>query len=132
MNRRRGASVIVARWALAISFVTAGVNHFVFPAAYAAIVPAWIPWAGAAVFWSGVAEIAGGIGVVIPALRRAAGWGLIALLMTVFPANVDAALHGMELFGGPVPGWVLSSRLPVQGIFVAWVWLVCLRSEERR
>lgn len=118
---------MILRGALTVFFVVAGVNHFVFPAMYAAIVPAWIPWAGAAVLWSGVAEIAGGVGVLIPALRRTAGWGLIALLLAVFPANVDAAWHGMELFGGSVPGWVLWIRLPVQGLFIAAVWTVCLR-----
>lgn len=122
----------VGRWALAMFFVAAGINHFVFPATYAGMVPDWVPWMGAAVFWSGVAEVVGGVGVLVPALRRAAGWGLIAVLVAVFPANVDAAVNGMELFGGPVPGWVLWVRLPVQGVFIAWVWWVCLRPGARR
>lgn len=91
------------------------------------MIPDWLPGAGAAVFWSGLAEVVGGFGVLIPRLRRVAGWGLIALLIAVFPANVDAAFNGMELFGGPVPTWVLWVRLPVQALFVWWVWLVCLR-----
>ncbi len=121
----------ILRWVLGLAFVAAGVGHFVDPGTYVAMVPGWIPWAGAAVFWSGVAEVAGGIGVLVPRLRRVAGWGLIALLVAVFPANVDAALHGMELFGGPVPTWVLWARLPVQGVFVAWVWWTCLRRPAR-
>lgn len=128
----RGPLTIVARWALAIFFIAAGTGHFVSPEAFIAIIPVWFPWAGAAVFWSGVAEVAGGIGVLIPCLRKAAGWGLIALLVAVFPANVDVALHGMELFGGPVPTWVLWVRLPVQGIFIAWVWAVCIRPTAAR
>ncbi len=116
-----------------MAFVVAGVNHFVDPATYVAMVPEWLPWAGAAVFWSGVAEVAGGIGVLVPWLRRAAGWGLIALLVAVFPANVDAAFNGMELLGGPVPAWVLWVRLPFQAVFAAWVWFACglgRRSED--
>ncbi|MGC1479136.1 MAG: DoxX family membrane protein [Chthoniobacterales bacterium] len=118
---------MISRLALAIFFVVAGVNHFIFPQTYAAMIPDWLPGAGAAVFWSGLAEVVGGFGVLIPRLRRVAGWGLIALLIAVFPANVDAAFNGMELFGGPVPTWVLWVRLPVQALFVWWVWLVCLR-----
>ncbi len=132
MSQRGAATRAVARWSLAAFFVAAGINHFVFPATYAAIVPDWIRWAGVAVFWSGVFEIAGGVGVLVPAFRRAAAWGSIALLLAVFPANVDAALNGMELFGQSVPEWVLWVRLPVQGLFIAWVWWSCLQNVPRQ
>ncbi len=115
----------ILRWGLALFFVAAGVNHFVSPEPYLAMVPDWLPWVEGLVFWSGVAEVAGGLGVLVPRLRAAAGWGLIALLVAVFPANVDAALNGMELFGGPVPTWILWVRLPVQALFAAWVWVAC-------
>ena len=81
---------------LAAFFVFAGVTHFTNPEFFIAIVPAWLPNAPLLVAVSGVAEIAGGIGVLIPRTRRLAGWGLIALLVAVYPANVDMALHPDE------------------------------------
>ncbi len=80
-----------------------------------------LPSITALVWISGVAEIAGGLGIVQKATRRIAGWGLIALLIAVFPANIYAALHGMEISGGPVPDWMLWARLPLQAVLVAWV-----------
>ena len=74
-------------------FVLAGVNHFIFPAFYAGLVPPWLPAAGVLSAVAGGAEIVGGLGLLVPRLRRAAGWGLIALLIAVFPANVHMAAH---------------------------------------
>jgi len=73
---------------------------------------------------SGVAEIAGGIGILIPSARRMAGWGLLALLVAVFPANIYMAAYP-ERFG--IPAWILWVRLPFQVVFFAWVWFVALR-----
>jgi len=119
----RQARVIahVSRGLLAALFIASGVNHFVSPATYVAIMPPFLPAAAALVWISGVAEIAGGLGIVLKATRRIAGWGLIALLIAVFPANIYAALHGMEISGGPVPEWMLWARLPLQAVLVAWV-----------
>ena len=111
----------VSRGLLATLFIASGVNHFVSPATYVAIMPPFLPAAAALVWISGVAEIAGGLGIVLKATRRIAGWGLIALLIAVFPANIYAALHGMEISGGPVPEWMLWARLPLQAVLVAWV-----------
>jgi uncharacterized membrane protein len=105
-------------------FVLAGVNHFIFPAFYAALVPPWLPAAGVLSAAAGVAEIAGGLGLLVPRLRRAAGWGLIALLIAVFPANVHAALHP----DGSLPPIALYLRLPFQAVFIAWVWRVALKN----
>lgn len=118
--------VAVARWFLAVFFMVAGVNHFISPAIYLGIMPPALPWPLALVYVSGVAEVAGGVGVLIPALRRWAAWGLIALLVAVFPANIYAACHGMVINGHSVPTWVLWLRLPFQVLFIAWVYLSCL------
>ncbi len=115
---------------LAIFFVAAGINHFVSPEMYLAMMPPWVPWPELANVVSGGAEIAGGIGVFFPRLRRLAAWGLIALLVAIFPANLDAAFNGMEINGQAVPNWILWARLPVQALFITWVWAACLRPKS--
>jgi len=112
---------LVSRGVLAALFIASGVNHFTSPATYLAIMPPFLPAAAALVWISGVAEIAGGLGLVLRATRRIAGWGLIALLIAVFPANIYAALHGMEIANRAVPEWMLWARLPLQAVLVAWV-----------
>jgi uncharacterized membrane protein len=104
-------------------FVFAGVMHFVRPDWYQAIVPPYLPAPRAVVYASGVAEIAGGLGVMHTRTRPAAALWSIATLIGVFPANLHMALHP-EPFEKRVPGGrrALWARLPVQGIFVAWAW----------
>lgn len=112
----------IFRWLAALLFIAAGANHFRVPELYVAIVPPYLPWPLALSNISGAAEMLGGMGILIPMTRRAAGWGLIALLAAVFPANVHMALHGFR----SIPGWVLWLRLPFQLVFVAWVyWTSC-------
>jgi len=100
-------------------FVFAGAMHFARPRFYLAIMPPWLPRHRELVYASGVAEIAGGLGLMTPA-RRAAGWWLLATLAAVFPANVHMALHPEDY---RVPGGRTSllARLPFQLVFAAWV-----------
>lgn len=102
-------------------FIGAGVMHFVIPRVYRRIVPPWIPAPMAMVYASGVAEIAGGAGLLHPRLRRAAGWWLIATLLAVFPANLHMALHPDEFDQVPGGRRALWARLPLQALFIAWV-----------
>lgn len=108
-------------------FIIAGAVHFISPAPYLAIVPSSIPWPGAVVALSGVAEILGGVGVCFHSTRHIAGWGLIALLIAVFPANIHAISTGIVMGGHSLPAWMLWARLPFQLLFIAWVYHVCLR-----
>jgi uncharacterized membrane protein len=108
----------VFRWLAAAFFIAAGLNHFRTPAMYLSIMPPYLPWPSQLVAISGVTEVLGGIGLLIPMLRGAAAWGLIALLLAVLPANVQMALHG---FGG-MPIWLLWLRLPFQLVFMSWVY----------
>ena len=101
-------------------FVLAGVLHFTHTKFYVAIMPDYVPAHRELVYTSGVAEIAGGLGLMSPATRRPAGWWLIATLLAVYPANVHMALHP-ERYSN-VPRWALLARLPVQGLFALWVW----------
>ena len=106
--------------ALAAFFISAGVNHFVIPKTYKQIVPPGIGDPETLVRVSGVAEIAGGVGVLLPRTRRLAGFGLVALLAAVFPANVYMALNPAKF--AKIPAWALYARLPLQPLMVLWAW----------
>ncbi len=110
-----------SRRLLAAAFIGAGVNHFVMPRPYEQIVPPSMRGdARRLVVVSGVAEIAGGVGVLLPWTRRLAGVGLIALLAAVFPANVHMAREP-ERFRR-IPRWALYGRLPLQPLMMLWAW----------
>lgn len=108
------------RIACAAAFVAAGALHFAKPRIYEAIVPRAFGDPGVLVAISGVAEIAGGLGLLIPATRGAAGYGLVALLIAVWPANWEMALHA-ERYATVAPAWALWLRLPLQLPLIAAV-----------
>ena len=110
------------RWLLTVFMVAAGANHFIDADAYVAVMPSALPAHLLLVYLSGVAEIAGGLGLILPATRRLAAWGLIALLLAVFPANVNMAINHLSLGGREVPAWTLWARLPLQAVLIAWAW----------
>jgi uncharacterized membrane protein len=114
-----------SRTSLGLFFIAAGINHFVAPKPYERIVPPGMGEPKLMVQISGVAEIAGGMGVLLPPTRRAAGWGLIALLIAIFPANVYMALAPEKTLPpkaqARIPRWALWARLPVQPVLIRWV-----------
>jgi uncharacterized membrane protein len=120
VSSRRAWIKSALRWLLTVFMVAAGVNHFISPEAYVAMVPSALPAHEALVYISGVAEIAGGLGLILPATRRLAAWGLIALLVAVFPANINMAVNDLPLGGRDVPAWALWGRLPLQLVLIAW------------
>ena len=108
-------------------YIVAGVMHFVIPDVYVQIVPPAFPRALELVYLSGVAEVALGIGVILPQTRRVAAWGLVALLIAIFPANVYMATSGVVLTGGPTfihdpSETVRWARLPLQVVLILWAW----------
>jgi uncharacterized membrane protein len=105
-------------------FTLAGALHFARPAMYEAIVPPYLPAHRTIVLVSGAFEMLGGIGVMLPQTRAAAGWGLIALLLAVFPANVYMALD--PKFDEIAPAWALWLRLPLQFGLIGWVYATCI------
>jgi uncharacterized membrane protein len=110
-----------SRRLLAAFFIQAGVNHFVMPRAYEKIVPPSLrDHAKALVQVSGVAEVAGGVGVLLPWTRRLSGLGLIALLAAVFPANVYMAREPEHF--RRIPSWALYGRLALQPLMMLWAW----------
>ncbi len=103
--------------------LSAGVLHFAQPQFFISIVPAYLPYPATLVAVSGAAEILGAIGILVPRTRRFSGWGLIALYVCVFPANINMALHPGQY--SPALLWL---RLPFQALLIAWAYWVGLVS----
>jgi uncharacterized membrane protein len=114
---------IVLRWLLAGLTFTLGVLHFAVPEPFIRIMPAWLPAPAVLVFVSGVAELCGALGLLIPRTRRLAGIGLVLLYVAVFPANVNQAIHGIQIDPAhPAPLWTFWLRLPFQALFIWIAW----------
>jgi uncharacterized membrane protein len=118
----------ICRALLAAMFIGSGFLHFVRPAPFVAIVPPYLPAARALVLISGAFEILGGVGLLVPKLRRWAGMGLVLLLLAVYPANIFMATNDVPLGQWHVPWWGHAIRLPLQFVFIALVvWVVDVR-----
>jgi uncharacterized membrane protein len=111
---------LILRVVLTLFFILAGINHFRQTGFYLRMMPPYVPWHLAMVQVSGVAEILLGLLLLIPAASRTAAWGLIALLIAVFPANLQMALHP-ETFPEFSPR-ALWLRLPLQAVLIAWAY----------
>jgi uncharacterized membrane protein len=117
----------VSLYTAGLLFIAAGTLHFTRSAWYTAIVPPPLPAKEQLVAISGIAEILGGAGLLVPATRRVAAYGLIALLIAVFPANIYMASESVR-FAKIAPAWALYARLPLQFVLIAWLWT--LRGDE--
>lgn len=114
---------------MGVSYVFAGVMHFVVPELYVQIVPPVLPGRLALVYVSGLAEMVLGLGLLFERTRRIAAWGIVALLIAIFPANVYMAVGGVVIEGTPFGSGVVDpspavrwGRLPLQGVLIAWAW----------
>jgi uncharacterized membrane protein len=110
----------------AIFYIVAGTLHFIKPDAYLKIMPPYIPWHVALVRVSGACEILGGLGLLVPQTRRAAVWGLVALLIAVFPANIYMATNPIEAGAASIAPALRWGRLPLQALLIWWL-LWCAR-----
>ncbi|PSQ96006.1 MAG: hypothetical protein BRD55_08130 [Bacteroidetes bacterium SW_9_63_38] len=117
---------VLSIYTIAALFVGAGLSHFLWPGVFVRIMPPYLPRPLLLVYISGVAEVLGGIGVLIPGLRGYAGWGLILLLCAVFPVHIYMVRHP-ETFS-MVPLWALYARLSLQFGLMAWVYGAACRS----
>jgi uncharacterized membrane protein len=109
------------RGLLAAVMIGIGAVHFVTPDPFVRIVPAWLPAPLLLVWVSGVFEILGGVGLLVRRARRAASYGLVALYVAVFPANVNMAMNHLTLDGvHQLPTALLWLRLPLQAVLVVW------------
>lgn len=118
------------RGILAIAIIIVGITHFIRPEQYARIVPPPLPPL-AMVYVSGFFEILGGIGLLIPLVSVAAAWGLIALFIAVFPANIYQAIHSIPIDGIPHHPLLYWFRLPFQAVFIAWAGWFTKKPEQQ-
>jgi uncharacterized membrane protein len=110
---------LVSKWVFGVAFIAAGVLHFVRPDAYMKIMPPYLAWHRPLVFVSGVAEIGLGALLLVHKFSAIAAWGLIALLIAIFPANIYLYQHQEILPASPT---LHLLRLPLQGVLILWAW----------
>jgi uncharacterized membrane protein len=128
-----GTAKNVLRYVLAFAMMFVGVSHFMNPEPFVRIVPAALPAPLVLVYVSGFFELLGGAGLLVARVRRAAAWGLVALYVAVFPANVNMALNHISLSPDhPIPAFALWLRLPLQGVLIAWAWWYTRREPDQR
>ncbi len=109
---------------LALFYLIAGVAHLRSPDGFIAIMPAWVPYPAAAVAFTGVAEIAGALGLMLPRLRFAAGIGLAIYAACVWPANINHAVNDIAVGGRDLSWWYHGPRLAFQPVFIwAALWV---------
>lgn len=115
-------------YVMAALYIVAGILHFIFPDLYVQVIPPFIPFPMAMVYLSGIAEIGLGAMLLHPRTRQLAAWGIIAMLIAIFPANIYMATHTVPVEGGPAfledgdsfGRWV---RLPFQALLIAWAYV---------
>ena len=119
-------------WVMAVFYVFGGFNHLMNPEFYVAIIPPGLPNPEWLNVLAGLAEIVLGVYVLAPRARVFAAWGIIALLIAIFPANVYVAMENFGS-GGPGTGNAVFNyiRLPFQALFIAWAWWYTLPDAER-
>ena len=115
----------------AVAIIVVGITHFIVPEQYARIVPPQLPYPFELVYISGFFEILGGFGLVIPFVSVAAAWGLIALYIAVFPANINMAVNSIPIDGIPQIPWLYWARLPFQAVLIAWAYWYTRKPESQ-
>lgn len=108
----------IKTWSLYIMaglYFLAGVNHFIMPKFYKSIIPPYLPFHDAINIISGLAEIVLAVMLIIPQFKIWGAWGIIALLIAVFPANVYHYQKTKIM-------WIAYIRLPLQAVFIYWAW----------
>ena len=113
----------VLLWVMGLFYVFGGVLHLVRPEYYRPMMPPYLPAHDFLIWLSGVGELVLGLLVIDPVVRPWAAWGIIALLIAVFPANVHIAMHNVPVFGAAEGAGIFNwIRLPFQAVFIAWAW----------
>jgi uncharacterized membrane protein len=111
---------LLLKYSLGLLFILGGLYHFINPALYLRMMPPYLPWHLFLVYLSGFFETALGSLLFAPRYTRLAAWGLIALLVAVFPANVQMAINPQQF--PEIPPYALWLRLPLQAVLIAWAY----------
>ena len=106
--------------ALAFSMIFFGTDHLLTPERYLPMIESWLPFATLIIAITGICEIAGGLGLLIPKTQRLAGIMLAIYFVAVFPANVHNAVYGLQVQGLPASEWYYWVRLCFQPLAVWW------------
>jgi uncharacterized membrane protein len=110
----------VLLYTMAFLYVLAGSYHFVRPKFYRRIMPPWIPWHMPVIYISGITEIVFGLLLLPVITRNYAAWGIIILLILIFPANIQMALNFYRKKNPYL--WISILRLPLQPVLIWWAW----------
>jgi uncharacterized membrane protein len=105
---------------MAMLYIAAGINHFLNPQLYLRIMPPYLPWPMFLQYLAGFFEIVFGVLLLFPKYTRLAAWGVIVLLIAVYPANIHMAVNS-HLYPD-WPAWLYWVRLPLQFVLIAWAW----------
>jgi len=105
---------------MAIMYIIAGIMHFITPKVYGSIIPSYIPNKKATVFWSGIAEIIVGVGILFISTRFIAIWGIIIMLFVFFSVHIDMLSN--KKHKDKFPRWVLWLRIPLQFVLIYWAY----------
>jgi len=120
MTSQMSNTKAVMKYLLAFFFVAAGINHFINPEFYLQIMPPYLPRPLFLQYVAGFFEILLGVLVLIPRYSRMAAWGLVLLLIAIFPANIHMALNPDKYPRYPAMAYYI--RLPFQFVFIVWAW----------
>ena len=116
---------------LSVCILVAGIFHFVSPVPFIKIVPGFLPFPAALVYISGAIEIALAIGLLVPGVRSLSAWGLVALFIAVYPANLNMAFNHISILGIPENAWWFHAiRLPFQFVLIAWAYWYTTDAED--
>ena len=121
---------LAGRIAMSIMLLFTAVAHFAFTEGMTMMLPDFIPFKKAVVYLTGLLEIAAAIGLLIPGIRIATGWMLIVFFLVLLPANIQAAMKGVDYQKGTLTGKKLNYlwfRVPLQILFIIWVYISAIK-----
>ncbi|MFL5765440.1 MAG: DoxX family protein [Bacteroidia bacterium] len=116
---------VAALYIMALAYIAAGMYHFINPKFYMKIMPPYLPWHLQLIYISGIIEIGLGAMLIPESTRPLAAWLVIALLIAIFPANIQMAL---DFYHRKSPAlWMAILRLPVQPLLIWLAWIYTKR-----
>lgn len=113
---------------MATLYIATGLNHFRYPGAYYRIMPPYIPYPVTMIYISGILEIALGLLLFSDKTRRLAAWGIIILLIAVFPANIQMLVNYVNEKNPRT--WIAIVRLPLQLVLIWWAYTLTKKEKE--
>jgi uncharacterized membrane protein len=116
---------------MSLLYVVAGANHFIKPEFYKQLMPTYLPYHYEIIFISGVFEVALGLGLIFMKTRRTSAWGIVALLIAVYPANIYMWMNNVQIDGHATPALFHYIRLPMQFVLLYWAYLYTKKTDTQ-